>query len=166
MKEKALAFFQPAYTHTPSRIRIRDITIAHWNGLEDSARSARNSEHDIILLSNGLDRFSGKFTSLQDQLVRFEGQYGNQLSIPKEQITEINFASKNLHPHPEAEAKSEVHFYTLPHGRLSGTPVASNGSDCIISSEIMGTIHLNTDYVNIIDFSQQNNLLDFWNDRF
>ena len=57
-------------------------------------------------------------------------------------------------------------FYTLPHGRLSGTPVASNGSDCIISSEIMGTIHLNTDYVNIIDFSQQNNLLDFWNDRF
>ncbi len=165
-KGNALAFFKPAYTHTPSRIRISDITIAHWNGLEDSARSARNSDHDIVLLSNGLDRFSGKFVSLSDDLVRFEGQYGNQLKIPKEQITEINFASKNLLTKPEAEKKSLVHFYTLPHGRISGTPVASNGSHGIISSEIMGTIHLNTDYVSIIDFSQQNNLLDFWNDHF
>lgn len=165
-KGNALAFFMPSYTHTPTKIRIRDITIAHWNGLEDSARSAHNNEHDIILLSNGLDRFSGKFVSLDNDTVIFEGQYGNQLRIPREEITEINFASNNLHATRDVQSGSMTHFYSLPHGRLSGTPLSSNETRCTISSEMIGTICLDTDYVNIIDFSQQNNLLDFWDDRF
>ncbi len=165
-KGNALAFFTPAYTHTPCKIRIRDITITHWNGLEDSARSAHNSELDIILLSNGLDRFSGTFQSLQDDTVIFDGQYGNQLKIPRDKIIEINFASKDLVVTPNTQPGSTVHFYNLPHGRLSGTPVSSTEAHCMISSEILGTIRVDTDYVNIIDFSQQNNLLDFWDDHF
>jgi hypothetical protein len=166
----ALVFFKPSYTHTPCKIRIRDIAISQWNGLQDSARSARSDKHDIILLSNGLDRYSGTFKQFKDGVVSFNGSYGNELVIPSDEITEINFATNNLltasQQAEQSSAKQPVYFYTLPYGRISATPVRSEASSCTLHSDLLGTIRIDTNYVNLIDFSHQNNLLDFWDENF
>lgn len=164
---KALAFFKPAYNNrAPCQIRIKDITISEWNGLQDSARSTRNKDHDIVMLVNGLDRFSGIFNGLEDGFVSFTGSYGNHLEIPSKEIAEVNYASKNLHTLDQKADQPPVYFYTLPYGRISATPVENQSGSCTLYSEVIGEIELDTDYVNIIDFSHQNNLLDFWDDNF
>lgn len=164
---KALAFFMPAYHHrTPGQLRIRDITISEWNGLKDSARSARHNDHDIVMLANGLDRFSGVFNDLEKDFVSFTGTYGNLLKIPSEEIAELNFASKKLRVAEQKKGQLPVYFYTLPYGRISATPISKQSGSCSLYSEAIGEIQLDTDYVNIIDFSHQNNLLDFWDDHF
>ena len=49
-----------------SPVRISDIIISEWNGMPDSARSLQMDEQDVVLMTNGTDRYSGKVGSLDD----------------------------------------------------------------------------------------------------
>ena len=56
-KGTALAFKKLPYGN--SELRVSEILISQWNGMRDSAQSMQTSERDVILLTNGVDRFSG-----------------------------------------------------------------------------------------------------------
>lgn len=163
-KGNALAFRNLRYSN--AELRVSDIVVSKWNGLKDSAQSMSTPERDVILLTNGVDRFSGTFNQLNDGKVSFQGTYNNKLSIPSDEIQEIHFASSNLRKMPEVDKDKSVYFYVHPYGRISGVPSVGEQGRTKLISDILGEISLDTNYVNIIDFSHQNSLLDLWDDNF
>jgi len=163
-KGNCLAFHNLRYSNT--ELRVSDITISQWNGLKDSAQSMKTPDHDIILLTNGLDRFSGTFNHLKNGMVSFTGSYHNTLKIPVKEIQEIQLASKRFRKLPADQDDKSVYFYIYPYGRISGTPDAGNQGKTSLHTSLLGDLSLDTRYVNIIDFSHQNSLLDLWDDNF
>lgn len=161
---KALGFYNLNYKTTS--LRVSDILISPWNGLKDSAHSMRNRKRDTILLTNGIDRFSGTFNHIKDGNVSFLGSYGNQVNIPVDEVQEIHLASDKLLKPPEDPADMSVYFHIPPYGRISGVPEKSGDAGTVITSDILGKLNLRTNYANMIDFSHQNNLLDLWDDNF
>ena len=125
-------------------------------------------DRDVILLTNGVDRFSGKLNHILAGKVSFRGSYNNDLSIPVDEVQEIHFASNNLRKLPEEEEEEDksTYFYSHSYGRISGIPGPGNNSKTKLTSNLLGELSLNTRYVNIIDFSHQNSLLDLWDDNF
>ena len=160
----ALGFYNLNYKNTS--LRISDIIISPWNGLKDSAQSMHSKQRDTILLTNGIDRFSGTFNHLKNGTVSFLGSYGNQLSIPTNEVQEIHLASEKLRKPPEEQIADSAYFYIPPYGRITGVPGKSGEAGTAIYSDLLGELNLRTSYVNIIDFSYQNNLLDLWDDNF
>ncbi|NWK56058.1 hypothetical protein HW115_10580 [Verrucomicrobiaceae bacterium N1E253] len=162
-KGNHLAFRNLGYNH--AKLRVSNIAISHWNGMKDSAQSMSHSKRDVILLNNGLDRFSGTLKHLRNQQVSFVGSYDSELTIPLEEVQEIHLAS-NGQKKSEADTARHVYFYIYPYGRISGTPSQSQNGTTSISNDLLGELKLNTNYVNIIDFSHNNSLLDLWDDNF
>lgn len=161
---KALAFKTQRYNN--SEMRVSDILITRWNGMRDSAGSMQSDARDVVLLTNGLDRFSGSFRHIKDGQVAFRGTFDNDLSIPLGSVQEIRFASGNLRKAPDPEKGGGVSFFLQPFGRISGTPSAGENGRTKLHSAIVGHVSLDMRFVNIIDFSRKNNLLEFWDENF
>ncbi|MGB1259586.1 MAG: hypothetical protein ACPG6P_06075 [Akkermansiaceae bacterium] len=162
-KGNGLAFLATGSSN--NRLRISDIVISPWNGRMDSATSRQSEQKDVILLTNGLDRFSGKLVSIKDGKVTFESNYSTTLKIPIEEVVEINLASKGRRDVKDDENRY-THFTIFPHGTLSGTPAPGEDGRTQLTSPLLGQLSLDTNYVDIIDFTQSNNLLDIWDDNF
>ena len=152
--------------YSNAELRVSDIIISRWNGLKDSAQSMQTPDRDVILLTNGVDRFSGKLNHILDGKVSFRGSYNNDFSIPVDEVQEIHLASNNLRKMPEDVDDKSTYFYIHPYGRISGMPSPGDINSTKLNSNLLGELSLNTRYVNIIDFSHQNSLLDLWDDNF
>lgn len=150
-----------------SSIRVSDIVISHWNGMKDSANSMESTNRDILLLNNGLDRFSGKFKELREGKVYFKGSYDNELVIPVDDVKEIRLATgkEDVPAHDKFQPQG-VYFYIYPHGRITGVPSQGPDGKTKLQTVLLGEVLLDTRYINIIDFSQKNSLLDNWDDNF
>ncbi|MBK1853752.1 hypothetical protein JO972_02175 [Verrucomicrobiaceae bacterium 5K15] len=148
-----------------SEIRVSDVVVSHWNGLKDSARSMQSEKRDIILLNNGIDRFSGQFESIRDGKVSFQGAYDNEMLIPMDEVGEIHLASTKVKPETELDPKA-VNFYIYPYGRISGVPSQGEQGKTKLLTKLLGEINLDAHYINLIDFSNKNSLLDNWDDNF
>lgn len=161
---KSLAFQNLRYSN--SEMRVSEILITDWNGMRDSALSMQTEDRDVVLLTNGVDRFSGNFKQIKDEKIFFRGTFDNDLTIPLSSVQEIRLASGKLRKLPEEQADDAVRFYVQPFGRISGTPTGNENGRTKIQSDIVGHVSLDMKFVNLIDFSQQNSLLDFWDDNF
>lgn len=163
-KGNHLAFSRSIH-YNNSKTRISNIAISDWNGMKDSAQSMSTTKRDIILLNNGVDRFSGTFKNILDGKVHFLGTYQNEMSIPVDEIQQIHLATDDQASPPE-ETKEAVYFFVYPYGRITGIPSASEQGHTKLSSDLLGDLELNTSFINIIDFSHKNSLLDLWDDHF
>ncbi len=126
----------------------------------------QSRDRDTILLTNGLDRYSGTFRHLRNQTVTFHGSYNSQLAIPANEVREIHLASSKHRQQPDDADLKAVRFYITPHGRISGTPSPGKNGTTTLHSDLLGPLTLDTRYINLIDFSHQNHLLDLWDDQF
>ena len=162
-KGSHFAFRHQRYNN--AEIRLSDVVIAHWNGMKDSASSMKSAKRDVVLLNNGVDRFSGKFKELRDGKVRFDGTYGNEMSIPLDEVSEIHFATSKVKS-DHMENPKAVYFYIYPHGRITGIPSLGTDGKTKLLTSLLGEVMLDARYINIIDFSHQNSLLDNWDDNF
>jgi hypothetical protein len=160
----ALAFYNTRYSN--SEMRISEILISDWNGLRDTANSMQTADRDVILLTNGLDRFSGEFKQIRDGKVSFRGGFNNDITIPLNEVQEIHIASNRVRKLADDAENNSVYFYLQPFGRISGIPTADKAGRTKIQSDIVGNVNLDMKFVSIIDFSHKNSLLDFWNDNF
>jgi len=167
-KGSDLAFSVPQYNK--SQFRISEIAISQWNGMKDSAQSMSTKQRDVILLTNGIDRFSGTFHNIQNGKISFQGTFNNTLSIPIDDVQEIYLATNKEEPDKEKKiSKDDVYFYIYPYGRISGTPSGLPEKEqhiIQIKSQLLNNIQLDTRYINLIDFSHKNSLLDLWDDNF
>lgn len=145
-----------------SRIaRLSNIIVSPWNGIRDSALSLQNEQRDIILLTNGTDRFSGEIMKLEEKVVTLKGPYA-EMEIPTEQIKSLNFATDKMAKSNESGSDSVAfRFYGI--GRLSGTPVEGNKESVILNHPIIGKVTLSYDYLSSIDYTPDTAIIDRWN---
>ncbi|MEM9238243.1 MAG: hypothetical protein AAGB14_15835, partial [Verrucomicrobiota bacterium] len=144
-------------------IRISDIIVAEWNGMPDSARSLQSDEFDVVLLTNGTDRFSGKVSSIENGAAKLEGRYA-PLEIPMEEIAEIHFARDGLEePEETRDRQSRTHFQPL--GRLSGIAGVTTAETMKLRSPLLGEIDLDLSSAVIIEFQSGSSFLNYWDEE-
>jgi hypothetical protein len=147
-----------------SPVRISDLVIAEWNGMPDSARSMQVDEQDIVLLTNGTDRFSGKVTGFQGGKLQLHGKFGS-FSFPLEEIAEVRFAADSLSKSEDSNAERII-VRLDPIGNITGKPLTGDASTLKLLTPYAGAINLNLESAIILDFQPSNNFLDDWDPQF
>jgi hypothetical protein len=147
-----------------SPVRISEVVVAEWNGMPDAARSMQVDDADIVLLSNGTDRFSGKVTGLGDGKLKLEGRYGD-FEFPIEEIAEVRFAKSGIAELPEAPSE-EVTIRLHPLGRISGRPLAGDPGNLRILNGAAGEIDIDLSSAVMLEFQKTESFLDDWDAEF
>ncbi len=147
-----------------SPVKISDIMVAEWNGMPDSARSLQVDDQDIVLLSNGTDRFSGKVGGLRDEKISLEGKYG-RFQFQLDDIAEIRFARNGRAKVSEVPADNVI-VRLCPLGQISGRPLSGNASSIRISNPIYGELDFNLESAVMLDYQPSNNPIDDWDAEF
>ncbi len=147
-------------------LRISDVVVTEWNGMPDSARSLMVDDRDIILMSSGTDRYSGRIGVINDQgRLLFEGKHGS-FQFPLEDVAEIRFARKDLAAPPDESAET-VRVRFSPVGSVSGRPATGGGANLIhLVHPIIGELDLSTESAVMLEFNPSNNLIDDWDANF
>jgi len=148
-----------------SPVRISDVIVSEWNGMPDSARSLQADNHDIILMSNGTDRFAGRLGKLDDRgMVFFKGKHGD-LHVPLDEIAEIHLANEGHAPVVEDNAEN-LTIHLSPLGIITGRPISGDVSALEIESSILGKLKISTDSAIFLDFNSFQQKLDDWYGEF
>lgn len=147
-----------------SMVRISDVVVADWNGMPDSARSMQSDDQDIVLLTNGTDRFSGKITGFQDGKLRLHGKFGDFV-LPLADTAEVRFAKNSLTA-PTETAPEGLTVRIDPIGNLTGKPLAGDAKRLRLATAFAGEIEVNLASVVILDFESSTNYLDDWDQPF
>jgi hypothetical protein len=147
-----------------SPVKISDVMVAEWNGMPDSARSLQVDDQDIVLLSNGTDRFSGKVGEMHDGKISLDGKYG-RFQFMLEDIAEIRFARNGRAKESEPPA-GNVMLRLSPFGQVSGRLLSGNASVLRISNPVYGELDFNLESTVMLDFANSNNSIDDWDAEF
>lgn len=145
-----------------SDIRVSDVVVAEWNGMTDSARSMESETRDIVLLTNGTDRFSGKVLGIAEGQLTVEASYA-PLKIPLDEIAEIHFARENRRKPSEAPA-AEITVHLQPIGRISGIPLSSADGRIQLDTRLAGKVDLDLSAAVVLEFQSAGGFLDAWDD--
>lgn len=145
-----------------SQVRISDIVVAEWNGMTDSARSMESETQDIVLLTNGTDRFSGNIRGIRDGKVEIDSKYAG-LKIPLAEVAEIHLARATRRKAEEAPA-SEITVHLQPVGRISGNPVSSTDGRIQLETRFAGKVDLDLAPAVVLEFQSAGGFLDEWDD--
>jgi hypothetical protein len=147
-----------------SPVRISDIILGEWNGMPDSARSLQVDDQDIVLLSNGTDRFSGSVTGLVEGKVQLTGRYGD-FRFPLDEVAEIRFARNSLSlGDPEPDDSLGVRLYPL--GRISGKALGGDATSIRLASPVVGEVKVDLGSAVILEFQPTDSFLDDWDPKF
>lgn len=152
--------FQVPDGETP--VRISDVVIAEWNGMPDAARSLESDASDIVLLTNGTDRFSGRVIGMKDGRLQIEGPYA-RLDIPYGDVAQIHFARSARRSSP-AVGSRQIHVHFSPVGRISGEPLASDSKTLSLASPLLGPVELSLGPALLLEFSSANGFLNYWDE--
>ena len=145
--------------------RISDIVVTEWNGMPDAARSLQSDDKDIVLMTNGTDRYAGKVGSLDKEgKVLFEGRHGH-FQFPLEDVAEIRFARNNL-TSLAAPPPSNLIVRFGPIGSVSGQGISGDENSIELLNAAAGKLKLNTEATTLIEFNPTNMLFDDWNPDF
>lgn len=147
-----------------SRLRISDVAVTSWNGMIDSALSMESKERDVVLLTNGTDRFSGEVLGISEDLLTLKGTFA-EMQIPLENVEEIRFASNAVKELP-APTGQAVRLVLQPVGRLTVEPQGSTAEVMTgkLASGDLAELELN--HVGIMEFAFGDSALDSWDDDF
>jgi hypothetical protein len=148
-----------------SPVRVSDIVVAEWNGIPDSARSLESNDSDIVLLTNGTDRFSGKITAVKDGKLNLTGRYGN-FSFPMTEIAEIRFAKSQVKTINQDEQPSGFKIRFHPVGSISGQVVSGDSKNIRILNAAAGEINVGLNSATMLEFKSTPSYLDDWNVEF
>lgn len=145
------------------KVRISDIVVAEWNGMPDSARSMEVDSADVVLMTNGTDRFSGELTSIDAGIAQLRGKYAD-LRIPLAEIAEIHLARDGRRECDEShDDRVDIHFQ--PVGRLTGTLGATGDDGLAFESNLIGPLDLDLDSAVFINFQSTASFLNFWDEE-
>jgi hypothetical protein len=145
-----------------NQIRISDVVVAEWNGLTDSARSMESESRDIVLLTNGTDRFSGKLLAIRDGQVEIESSYA-PLKIPLADVAEIHFA-RDSRRKPGSPAPGGITVLLQPVGRISGVPLGATQGRIQLDTRLAGKLDLDLTPAVVLEFNPSGGFLDEWDD--
>ncbi len=146
-------------------VRISDIIVSEWNGMPDSARSLQVDDQDIVLMSNGTDRYAGRVGGLDEQgKILFEGKHGS-FRFPLADVAEIRFARDRQAATTEPPENNML-VRMGPIGAVSGQVLAGDTGTLGILNPIIGELHISTGHVSMIDFNASSQPIHDWNADF
>ena len=155
-----------ASQNSSARLRVSDVIVTAWNGMMDSAQSMETEDRDVILLTNGTDRFSGELISLQDGTFSVKGTYA-EMKVPHEDIQEIRLARSAQTGEDEEEAsRQRVRLLLQPYGRLTLLPLEATADRLRGRHPALGELTLNLQYAGLMEFSFGSSVLDSWDDDY
>lgn len=135
-----------------SSLKISEIVIAEWNGMPDSARSLGVDHRDIVMMTNGLDRYAGEIVSMTaDNVMQLKGKYG-VFNLPLNEASEIRFAKNQLAKLPQTP-EGQISVRLSPVGVISGKPVSGDGSTLTLDNPFAGNVTLSTDSAIMLEFN-------------
>jgi len=148
-------------------LRLSDLRITSWNGLKDSALSMKHENRDIVLLSNGTDRFSGEITGISNGLLHLKSAYAD-IELPLDEISDIHFASGLLSNATGIDwpaGSARIHFQ--PIGRLSFIPQSAKAGLLKGTSPLLGEdLSIQLDAATLLELHKTPYDLDEWFDEF
>lgn len=154
------------YIDNPKKnaLRISDLKIDRWNLVDDPISSLSHKENDVLLLHNGLDRFSGETKKIEAQNLFFSTSYSN-LTIPVSKVKQINFHQENLED-SEAIGSSpiKINFYNAH--TISGTIIKSSKSSIFLKTPYLEEIEIPFNIIKSIQFAETSELLSAFVDNF
>jgi hypothetical protein len=145
-------------TNGNTPLRLSDMVIIEWNGIKDSAYSMSNEHRDIVLLSNGTDRYSGQVVSVKNNIAFFKTAY-SELQIPLAEISEIVFAKKEQTA-PEEAKEGTVTACFYPTGKISGLPLPSAKKILEINHSSAAKLRVDLSNAIALEFSDENPFLE------
>ena len=132
--------------------------------MPDSARSLQIDEQDVVLLSNGTDRYAGRIVGYDDSNLLFEGKHGS-FRFPLADVAEVRFAKERLAEAGEAPADNLV-VRMHPIGSISGRPVSGDAKALGMVSPLLGELNLGLESAVMLDFNSSNQIIDDWDADF
>jgi hypothetical protein len=145
-----------------SRIRVSDILITSWSGTPDGARSLEHEDRDIVLLTNGTDRFSGQITSIADGKATLKGPYAD-LTLPLEELSEIHFQRSGLADLQKIKWPDDTGILLFnPIGRISLVPTSSDENHLSGKSPVLGDLKVKLDSAALLQFAETPDVLSDW----
>lgn len=147
-----------------SPVRVSEVMVAEWNGMPDSARSLEVDDHDIVLLTNGTDRFAGNVKSFADGKILLENNYG-EFKFPIDDVAEVRFARGKLAKKSEVPADS-ITIRFDPLGQVTGVPISSDGNLIQLLHPVAGELNFSLDSAVMLDFQPSNTIIDDWDADF
>ncbi len=147
-----------------SAVRISEVLVAEWHGIPDSARSLESDDNDIVLLTNGTDRFSGKVNHIKDGKVNLTGRYGN-FTFPVSEIAEIRFAKSQV-ADVEKNQPSLLKVRFHPLGSISGKILSGDAKKILLNHPSIGEVQVDLNSAFMFEFNSTPSYLDDWNAEF
>ncbi len=158
--------------YTSSKIRISEIVVSSWEGSTDSARSMDHPERDVVLLTNGTDRFSGSLSKISDGLAHFKTGY-SEIKIPMQELSLINL---NQAGRLDLEAEENADRFQVeedsitvvyqPFGLIKLSPLSSTAKSLTGQSPFLGKVTLDLTPAVLLRFSEDSPDLSSWFDDF
>jgi hypothetical protein len=145
-------------------LRLSDIVVSEWNGMPDSARSLQIDDQDVVLLSNGTDRYAGRIAGYDNSNLLFEGKHGS-FRFPLADVAEVRFAKERLAEPGEPPADNFV-VRMHPVGSISGRPVSGDANMLGMVSPLLGELNLSLESAVMLDFNSSNQIIDDWDADF
>ena len=159
-------FLAFASQNAQARLRVSDVVVTAWNGMIDSAQSMEAEDRDVVLLTNGTDRFSGRVESLSDGQFKIAGTYA-EMTVPQREIEEIRFAKDGQTGEDEdAASRQSVRLLLHPYGRLTIRPQEANGERLRGHHPALGELTLDLNYAGLMEFAFGPSVLDSWDDDY
>ena len=155
-----------AAQNSAARLRISDVIVTAWNGMIDSAQSMETENRDVILLTNGTDRFSGELASLQDGKFSIKGTYA-EMTVPQEEVQDIRLARTGQTGEDEEEAsRKRIRLLLQPYGRLTLRPIEASSDRLRAHHPALGDLTLDLQYAGLMEFFFGSSILDAWDDDY
>jgi len=152
--------------NTKGAVRISNILISEWNRLPDSARSLQADDQDVLLLTNGLDRASGRATTITgDGQLLFQSKYGNA-SVPLSEIAELHFARDQHAPAPPLTGDGALALHFGPMGVLHGEARPSSPDALNLLHPVIGNMAVSIDSAIMLEFDPNHPCLSEWDANF
>ena len=152
--------FSMQYSSGSSKSIISDLAITKWHGITDSARSLENETRDIVMLANGTDRYSGKITNITDTVLELKADYA-ELTIPHEEISSVNFATKEAEALQRDINTATLRFYGT--GKITGKISKAEDGYISLESETLGQLKVKSEYISSFEFIDMNHIYDAFN---
>ncbi len=140
-------------------LRISNIVSAEWNGMPDAARSLEMKTDDIVLLTNGTDRFSGEIESVEGGVLKFSNRYGKFI-LPMTEVAEVKFATNRVSMEPESDQTIRILFNPL--GRLSGIPLRGDKESLQLLTESAGQVDAKLEAAVLLELDPEEGFFDIW----
>jgi hypothetical protein len=147
-------------------LRVSDIMISEWNGMPDSARSMEMEDEDVVLMADGVDRYSGRVGSLdKNGRLMLEAKHGG-FAFPLADVAEVRFAKNRLVAKPDHMSARALAVRFEPIGVICGQPESSEGNRLKIKHSILGAVDLSLESAVMLDFTGSKYLVDEWDGEF